>query len=203
MNIEPQSEGMDIRLALRPALTLLAMLTIVTGLVYPLAVTAAAQLLFPHQANGSMIEGAAGQPLGSELIGRPFNHPAYFWGRLSATGPVPYAAEASSGSNYGPLSDDLANKVQERVDALRAADPRNSLPVPVDLVTASGSGLDPHISPAAAEYQVARVARERSLPEETVRELVAAHTAGRDLGFLGEPRVNVLLLNLALDELTE
>ena len=186
---------------LRPAIVMLVVLTLVTGVIYPLVVTGAAQLFFSDEANGSLIEGPNGEVIGSRLIGQSFDDPIYFWGRLSATAPVPYAAEASSGSNYGPLSEDLQAAVQERIDALRAADPDNSMPIPVDLVTASGSGLDPHISPAAAEYQVGRVARERGLSEEQVRDLVSEHTAGRDLGILGEPRVNVLQLNLALDAL--
>jgi K+-transporting ATPase ATPase C chain len=177
-----------------------------TGGLYPLLVTGLAQVLFPHQANGSLIL-RDGQVLGSELIGQPFDDPGYFWGRLSATGAFSYNAfnaetlTASSGSNYGPLNPALLEAVQARIDALKAADPGNTDPIPVDLVTASGSGLDPHISPAAALYQVPRVVRERGLSEDVVRQLVAEHTQGRHLGFLGEPTVNVLELNLALDAL--
>ena len=191
---------------LRPALVALAVFTLITGLFYPLAVTGLAQLLFPAQANGSLIL-RDGQAAGSELIGQSFDDPRYFWGRLSATGTFPYNAfnaenlTASSGSNYGPLNPALINMVRARIEALKAADPANAAPVPVDLVTASGSGLDPHISPAAALYQVPRVARERGLAEEQVRRLVEQHTEGRQFGFLGEPRVNVLALNLALDGL--
>jgi len=183
---------------LRPAMVLLIVLTLITGVGYPLLATGAAQVLFPAPANGSLIV-QSGRPLGSALIGQPFDDPKYFWGRLSATAPFPYNAAASSGSNYGPLNPALFEMAQARIDALRAADPGNPLPIPVDLVTASGSGLDPHISPAAAEYQVARVARARGLSQDAVRELVAQHTEGRDLGVLGEPRVNVLKLNLALE----
>jgi K+-transporting ATPase ATPase C chain len=186
---------------IRPAIISLVLLSFITGIAYPLAVTAVAQLAFPTQANGSLIE-RDGKVVGSALIGQPFDDPKYFWGRLSATGPAPYNGGASSGSNYGPLSDALLEAVQGRIDALKNADPGNALPIPVDLVTASGSGLDPHISPAAAAYQTARVARARGLPEETVRELVAVHTRGRQLGFLGEPVVAVLRLNLALDSLS-
>jgi K+-transporting ATPase ATPase C chain len=184
----------------RPAIAALALLTLITGLAYPLAVTAAAQLVFPHPANGSLIF-RNGSPAGSELIGQPFGDPKYFWGRLSATGGFPYNAAASSGSNYGPLNPALESAVEARIAALRAADPGNTQPIPADLVTASGSGLDPHISVAAALYQVPRVARARGLPESAVADLVDRSTEGRQLGFLGEPRVNVLLLNLALDEL--
>ena len=188
----------------RPALILLISLTIITGLLYPLAVTALAQAIFPSQANGSLIV-QNGKPVGSALIGQQFDDPKYFWGRLSATGTFPYNAfnadnlTASSGSNLGPTSKSLLDAVQARVDALHAADPDNTAPIPVDLVTASGSGLDPHLSPAAALYQVPRVARERGLSEEAVRQLVAEHTEDRTFGILGEPRVTVLELNLALD----
>jgi K+-transporting ATPase ATPase C chain len=189
---------------LRPAITMLVLLTLLTGLLYPLAVTALAQVIFPSQANGSLIL-RDGQPVGSALIGQPFDDPQYFWGRLSATGTFPYNAfnaenlTGSSGSNLGPTSQTMLDAAQARVDALNAADPGNTAPIPVDLVTASGSGLDPHLSPAAALYQVPRVARARGLSEEAVRQLVAEHTEGRTFGILGEPRVNVLELNLALD----
>ncbi len=192
------------RSQLRPAIVSLALLILVTGVVYPLVVTGVAQVVFHRQANGSLIE-QDGNVVGSELIGQAFDDPGYFWGRPSATGPLPYNAAASSGSNLGPNNDALIEAVQARIDALAAADQAlgidNTAPVPVDLVTASGSGLDPHISPAAAEYQAPRVARARGLDLEQVRSLVAEHTEGRQLGFLGEPRVNVLKLNLALDAL--
>lgn len=194
---------------LRPALVSLLVLTLVTGLVYPLVVTGIAQLAFPSQANGSLIV-AGGQVRGSALIGQPFDEGRYFWGRLSATGSYPYNAfdgetlSGSSGSNLGPLNEALIGPdgaVAARIAALQAADPQAAPPYPADLVTASGSGLDPHISPAAAAYQVRRVALARGLSEEQVRRLVAEHTEGRTLGLLGEPRVNVLRLNLALDAL--
>jgi len=183
---------------LRAAAVLLLVLTIVTGIAYPLVVTGVAQVVFPEKANGSLIE-RDGKAVGSELIGQPFGDPKHFWPRPSATSPYPNNASASSGSNQGPTNPALAVAVAGRIKALRDADPGNSAPVPADLVTASGSGLDPHISPAAADYQVARVARERGLPAAKVRALVAEFTEGRQLGFLGEPRVNVLKLNLALD----
>ena len=183
---------------LRSALMMFFILTILTGVAYPLAVTAIAQLLFPHQANGSLIY-KDGKPIGSTLIGQPFDDPKYFWGRPSATAPFPYNAAASSGSHLGPTNPALIETVKMRVAALKAADPGNDTPVPVDLVTASGSGLDPHISPASAEYQVRRVARARGRDEAFVRTLVSQHTEGRQLGMLGERRVNVLALNLALD----
>lgn len=187
---------------LRPALMSLLLMTVLTGIAYPLVVTGIAQGLFFAQANGSLIV-RAGRPVGSALIGQPFDDPKYFWGRLSATAPFSYNAAASSGSNYGPSSDDLLKAVQGRIDALRAADPGNPEPIPVDLVTASGSGLDPHVSPAAAGWQVRRVARARGLDEQTVETLVTRHVRGRQLGVLGEPTVNVLELNLALDALSK
>jgi K+-transporting ATPase ATPase C chain len=183
---------------LRPALVVLAGLTLITGFLYPLVITGIAQVLFPRQANGSLIL-IDGKPVGSSLIGQPFDAPKYFWGRPSATAPFPYNAAASSGSNLGPTNEALMKSVQARIDALKAADPDNPLPLPVDLVTASGSGLDPHISPASAAYQVRRVARARGMDEITVRKIVAKHTEGRQFAILGEPRVNVLELNLALD----
>jgi len=183
---------------LRAALVSLGLLTLLTGLVYPLVVTGLAQVIFPRQANGSLIV-RDGKAVGSELIGQPFDDPKYFWGRPSATSPYPYNAGSSSGSNLGPTNPDLEKAVKERVEVLRAADPGNTAPVPVDLVTASASGLDPHISPAAALYQVRRVARARGLDEAAVRQLVEGHTDDRTFGILGEPRVNVLALNLALD----
>ena len=183
---------------LKPALLSLVALTLLTGVVYPLVVTALAQLLFPAQANGSLL--IRGDTIvGSALIGQPFDDPKYFWSRPSATGPMAYNGAASSGSNLGPLNDDLTAAVKGRVEALRAADPGNVQPIPVDLVTTSGSGLDPHISPAAARYQAARVARVRGISEATVLALVAEHTRGRQRGIFGEPTVAVLPLNLALD----
>jgi potassium-transporting ATPase KdpC subunit len=185
---------------LRAALVSLIVLTVITGIVYPLVVTGIAQVVFPHQANGSLIV-KDGKVVGSALIGQPFDDPKYFWSRPSATSPFPYNAGSSSGSNLSPTNPDLVKAVQARVDALRAADPGNTAPVPVDLVTASASGLDPHISPAAALYQVSRVARARKLEAQAVQQLIDRHTEGRFLGLLGEPRVNVLELNLALDGL--
>jgi len=206
---------------LRAAAVMLLVLTIITGIAYPLVVTGIAQVAFPAKANGSLID-AGGKPaqdgtgasvdgasglkdgasaVGSELIGQPFSDPKYFWSRPSATSPYPYNASASSGSNLGPLNPALTDAVTARIKALRDADPGNTAAVPVDLVTASASGLDPDISPAAAEFQVARVARARGLDPQKVRALVAQATQARQFGFLGEPRVNVLRLNLALDEL--
>jgi K+-transporting ATPase ATPase C chain len=183
---------------LRPALALLAALSVLTGLLYPAVVTGLAQLLFAEQAGGSLIADG-GHTLGSALIGQPLSDPGHFWGRPSATAPVGYNAAASTGSNQGPSNPALYDAVKTRIDALRAADPGSTAPVPVDLVTASGSGLDPHVSPAAALYQVPRVARARELGEERVRALVESRTEGRTLGLFGEPRVNVLLLNLDLE----
>ena len=186
------------RAQFRPAVVSLILFTVMTGMVYPLAVTGLAQVFFPRQANGSLMV-KDGQAIGSELIGQPYDDPKYFWGRLSATSPFPYNAAASAGSNLGPLNADLLEAVQARIDALKAADPQNTAPIPVDLVTASASGLDPHISVASALYQVPRVARARGLSEDQVRTLVEQSTEGRQFGILGEPRVNVLKLNLALD----
>lgn len=185
----------------KPAIMMLVVLTFLTGVIYPLLVTGIAQLVFPKQANGSLIY-QGGKPVGSELIGQQFDDPKYFWSRLSATGPFPYNAAASSGSNLGPTNEALFNAVAARIEALRRADSSNTQSIPVDLVTASGSGLDPHISPAAALYQVHRVAYSRSLDEAIVRNLVEIYIEGRQLGFLGEPRVNVLKLNLALQNLS-
>jgi K+-transporting ATPase ATPase C chain len=190
----------EITAVLRPALLLLLVMTVLTGVVYPLAVTGIAQLVFPSQAAGSLIR-RGGPAIGSSLIGQSFTDPGHFWSRLSATTPQPYNGTASGGSNLGPLNPALLDAVKARLAALRAADPGNASPVPVDLVTASASGLDPDISVAAARYQAARVARVRGLPIARVQALIAAHTAGRLLGVLGEPRVNVLELNLALDAL--
>ena len=187
---------------LRPALVLLALFTAITGVVYPVMVTAAAQVLFPWQANGSLVE-TGNTVQGSWLIGQSFRDTRYFWGRPSATSPTAYNAAASSGSNLGPTNPALLSAVKDRIAALKAADPSNLAPIPIDLVTASASGLDPHLSPAAATYQVGRVAKLRGLPEERVRALVEEHTEGRSLGAVGERRVNVLGLNLALDALSK
>jgi potassium-transporting ATPase KdpC subunit len=184
----------------RNAVSMLLVMTLVTGIAYPLLATGVAQVLFPHQANGSLIE-KDGKPIGSELIGQSFDDPRYFWGRPSATAPQPNNGTASNGSNLGPSNTALRDAVQQRIDALHKADPGNTTPVPTDLVTASGSGLDPEISPAAAQYQIARVARLRHLTVDQVQTLVAQATQGRQLGLLGEPRINVLQLNLALDGL--
>ena len=185
---------------IRPALVSLVVFTVLTGIIYPLAVTGLAQLIFPNQANGSIMV-INGKPVGSALIGQPFDDPEYFWGRLSATAPFPYNAAASSGSNLAQGNPALLDNAKGRIAALRDADPDNTAKVPADLATASGSGLDPQISPAAAEYQIKRVAQARGLEETKVRSFVAQSTEGRQLGILGEPRVNVLKLNLALDEL--
>ena len=183
---------------LRPAISLFVVLSVVTGVIYPLAVTGVAQTLFPHAANGSIVT-VDGKPIGSARIGQQFTQPKYFWGRLSATGPYPYNAAASSGSNLGPLNPALTDAVKARIDALKAADPGNAQPVPVDLVTASASGLDPDISLAAAYYQAGRVAKVRNLPHEQIQALIEQNTDRPVLSFMGEPRVNVLRLNLALD----
>jgi potassium-transporting ATPase KdpC subunit len=183
---------------LKPAIILFVLLSISTGVIYPALVTGLAQLLFPHQANGSLMTGSNGKPTGSSLIGQPFSSSGHFWGRPSATGPFPYNAGASSGSNLGPTNPALVDAVNARIEALKAADPDNKAPVPVDLITASGSGLDPHISPAAADYQINRVAKARNMKPEKLRALVDANTESHQWGFLGEPRVNVLTLNLAL-----
>jgi K+-transporting ATPase ATPase C chain len=185
---------------LRPALVSLAAFTVATGLAYPLAVTGIAKVVFPGEAEGSLIR-SGDKVVGSRLIGQPFADPRHFWSRSSGTSPYPYNASSSSGTNQGPTNPALLDAVAARVKALRDADPGNNAPIPVDLVTASASGLDPHISPAAAEYQVARVAKTRGLEMTKVRELVAHHTEGRQLGLLGEPRVNVLELNRDLDAL--
>lgn len=184
---------------LRPAVSLFVLLSLVTGLLYPLGITGLSQMLFPQAANGSLIE-VNGKVVGSALIGQSFADPRYFWGRPSATSPEPYSAEASSGSNLGPSNPALTEAVQTRIAALRAADPSATGPVPIDLVTASGSGLDPHISRAAADFQINRVAQARGLMREQVSALVEQHTERPQLGFLGEPRVHVLRLNLALKE---
>ena len=184
---------------LRPALTLFVVLSLITGMLYPLAVTGVAQTAFPHQANGSLIT-QGGKAVGSELIGQSFTEPGHFWGRPSATAPMPYNASASGGSNLGPTNPALTDAVKARIEALRAAAPANTRPVPVDLVTASASGLDPHISPAAALYQAPRIARLRGLAPQQLVDLVGQHTEQPLLfGLIGEPRVNVLALNLALD----
>lgn len=190
------------RRELRITLLFLGVFTVITGVLYPLVVTGIVQIAFHHQANGSLI-GQNGNVAGSELIGQPFSDPKYFWGRLSATSPVPYNGGSSSGSNLGPANPDLTKAVQARIDALRAVDPDNDLPVPVDLVTSSASGLDPDISVAAADYQIARVARFQGLSHDIVSGLVDKVTEARQLGVLGEPRVNVLKLNQALDALKQ
>lgn len=186
----------------RPAVTLFVVLSAVTGLAYPLVVTGVAQSVFPHEANGSLLV-RDGKPIGSTLIGQTFADPGHFWSRPSATGPMPYNAANSGGSNLAPTAPALTDAIKARVEALRAADPGNTRPVPVDLVTTSASGMDPHISRAAADYQAARVARVRGLPLAKVQALVEKHTEGRLLGFIGEARVNALNLNLALDALAK
>ena len=186
------------RTFVRPALLLLAVMTLLTGVIYPLVVTGLAQVLFPDQANGSLLV-QGDKLLGSSLIGQPFDDAKYFWTRPSATGPFPYNAAASSGSNLGPIEPNLTSAFKTRVDALNLADPGNEKPIPVDLVTASSSGLDPHISPAAADYQVSRVAKARGLQENSLRDLVTRHTERRTFGVLGEERVNVVTLNLELN----
>ncbi len=185
---------------MRIAVQSIVVLTLFFGLLYPFAITGLAQVLFPKQANGSLIY-KDGKPVGSSLIGQPFDDPKYFWSRLSATGPMPYNAASSSGSNLGPTNPALFKAIQDRIDALHKADPDNKQLIPVDLVTASGSGLDLHISPAAAQYQMKRVASARRIPETIVQDLIRKHTQGRFLGLLGEPAVNVLELNLALNNL--
>jgi potassium-transporting ATPase KdpC subunit len=186
---------------LRPALLMLLFLSLITGVLYPLVITGISQAVFPSKANGSIIE-KNGQPVGSSLIGQQFTSAKYFWGRLSGTGPFPYNASSSSGSNYGPLNPALLKAAADRIDQLHSADSTNHRPIPVDLVTASGSGLDPHISIAAAFYQAPRVARERGIPEDKLRGLIDQYTDARDFGFLGEPGVNVFRLNLALDDMS-
>ena len=183
---------------IRNSLMMLLLMTMITGVLYPLAATGLAQVMFPGQANGSLIE-RNGKPVGSALIGQSFTDAKYFWGRPSATSPNPNNAASSSGSNTGPTNPALIDAIKQRIDALHAVDPGNKAPVPVDLITASGSGLDPEISPAAAQYQLARVAQARKLSVSQVQALVDQSTSGRTLGILGEPRVNVLKLNLALD----
>jgi potassium-transporting ATPase KdpC subunit len=192
--------------ALRASVVMFVLMTAITGVAYPALVTAIAQVFFPHQANGSLIDSPSATlktdaAIGSELIGQPFSADRYFWGRPSATAPTPYNAAASTGSNFGPTNPAQWDAVRQRLEALHASIGEARLPAPVDLVTASGSGLDPHISPAAAEYQVSRVARARGLQEGVVRRVVAEHTEGRTMGWLGEPRVNVLRLNISLDQL--
>ena len=189
-----------LRTQIRPAVIGLIVFTLITGVIYPGVVTGIAQIIFPRQANGSIII-FGGQARGSVLIGQLFDDPRYFWGRPSATSPLPYNAAASTGSNLGPSNPALIDAVRSRIAALKAADPGNNLLIPVDLVTSSGSGLDPQISPAAAYYQVPRIARARGLSEQSIRQLVDKYTQGRWLGILGEPRVNVLELNLALDRI--
>jgi K+-transporting ATPase ATPase C chain len=183
---------------IRPAILFMVVMTVLTGVVYPLVITGIVQVVFPNQANGSLLHDGD-KAVGSALIGQPFDDPKYFWSRPSATGPVPYNAAASSGSNLGPIEPNLTGAFEQRAAALKAADPGNEQPIPVDLITASSSGLDPHISPAAAEYQVPRVAKARGLPEDSVRATVRKYTSLRTFGLLGEERVNVLSVNLELD----
>nr|WP_024300193.1 potassium-transporting ATPase subunit KdpC [Methylomicrobium lacus] len=184
---------------IKPAVMMLLIWTLLTGVMYPALVTGLAHVLFPNQANGSILRDKQDKAVGSALIGQPFSGNSYFWGRPSATAPYPYNAGASSGSNLGPTNPALADAVKHRIEALQAADPENKAPVPVDLVTASGSGLDPHISPAAAEFQIKRIANARHIDPKKLQEMVRMHTEGRQWGFLGEPRINVLTLNLALN----
>lgn len=183
---------------IRPAISIFLLLTFVTGIAYPLLVTGIAQGIMPNRANGSLIA-RGGKPIGSSLIGQNFSDPEYFWGRPSATSPMPYNGAASGGSNLGPTNPAQIDAVKARVKVLKDADPDNRLPIPVDLVTASGSGLDPDISPSAAHYQISRIAKARKIDPERLRRLVVEHTEGRQFGIFGEPRVNVLQLNLALD----
>jgi len=184
---------------LKPAVILFLALSVLTGVIYPLVVTVLAQAIFPEKANGSLLTDGKGKIIGSELIGQQFSEARYFWGRPSATSPNAYNAAASSGSNLGTNNPALVDAVKTRIEALKAADPENKTPVPVDLITASGSGLDPHISIAAVNYQLSRVAKARHVSQEKLRALIDENTESRQLGFLGEPRVNVLKLNLALD----
>jgi potassium-transporting ATPase KdpC subunit len=193
-------EEKTMKTLLRPAVSLFVLLTAITGIVYPLAITGIAKVAFPEAADGSLIV-KDGKAIGSRLIGQNFTDTKYFWGRPSATGPMPYNGAASGGSNQGPLNPALIDAVKGRIESLKAADPDNQQPIPADLVTASASGLDPHISPAAADYQIERVAKVRKLPLETVKALVDQNTEDRQWGVFGEPRVNVLKLNIALDDL--
>ncbi len=187
--------------SLKAAIVLFILLSVLTGVIYPAVVTGLAQLLFSQQANGSLINDSSGKVTGSRLIGQSFSSPGHFWGRPSATGPFPNNAGASSGSNLGPTNPALIEAVKTRIQALKDADPDNKAPIPVDLITSSGSGLDPHISPAAAEYQINRVAKAHNVKPEMIRALIDANIEDRQWGFIGEPRVNVLTLNLALDAL--
>lgn len=191
--------GKMFREHIRPAILIFIILTIITGILYPLFVTGIAQLFFHKQANGSLIY-QNGKPIGSSLIGQPYDDPKYFWGRLSATSPVAFNSASSSGSNLGPSNSALIDAVKARIKALKDADPDNKNPIPIDLVTSSASGLDPHISLASAYYQIPRIARLRGLPQDTVEAIVRKHTTGRLLGIIGEPVVNVLEVNLELDE---